>query len=519
MSSISFEQFYTNCLIKDSSVTSTIDIHNEYINYTGSKTGRNNLYKYLESIEGVTREKNSFVGISIKKDNLLKSNENIEDKPDETKHVETFSEEITDNATKEMSAFEKAMLQIAKEKEERKAREAAAKEARKLNEAIAQKEKEEREAIAQKEKEERQAIIQKEKEEREAIAQKEKEDRQAIIQKEIEEIKAKAQRESEERQAIIQKEIEEIKAKARKESEERKALLKKEIAEMNNASNQKIAQMYIDDKENDRRLIREENSKNRQMYLTTKFNKYLDLKVYGSPAKQYITEESLIDVVGYDNYAMTSKINIKEIQEDVKKVSEDVIIYETGKAKEVKAIDVKNAKKLLEDIKEVSEDLKEKVDKIPEVAVRDENRNIISKYEEKKNVIIQDKINGVKHAKLDKIKYRREENELKSIGNDIIVKCSCCKISININEDGCHRGHNIPASDGGDWSKDNIYLICATCNLNMSDKMSIDDYKVKLYVEKLEESGLNSGAAAMVDNLIGINSSIDTMETSGVICV
>ena len=472
MSSTIFKQFLENCLVQDNSVTSTVDIHNEYIKYTGSKSGRNNLYKYLESINGVTREKNSFCGISIKK---VEDNTNMK--------IEEPKKEST--PVKTMSAFEEAMLEIAKKKEEREAREAAERKEKEEREERERKEKEEREAAERKEKEEREAAERKEKEgreAREAAERKEKEEREERERKEKEEREAAFAKMKEERKAFYAKAKEERKAREaieRRESEERMLAKKLECK-------QKIAQMYIDDKENDRRLIREENSKNRQMYLTTKFNKYLDLKVYGSPAKQYITEESLIDVAGYDNYAMTSKINIKEIQEDVKKVSEDVTIYEGGKAKEVKAIEVSKVTELLEDIQQVSDDLKERVAKIPEVAVRDENRNIISKYEEKKNVINEDRKNNVKYSAMTKDKYLRAENEICTIGNEIQIKCSCCKSVISYEEGACHRGHDIPKSDGGDWSKKNIYLICANCNLSMGDEMSISDYKVKLYVKKLE---------------------------------
>ena len=407
MTSVQFEQFYVNRLIKDSGVTSTTDIHNEYIKYTGFKSGRNNLYKYLESIDGVTRGKNVFIGISIKKDNNV-----VEEKNEDI--VEKKIEDVENNKSeKTMSAFEEAMLKIAMEKEARKAA---------------------------------QAIKQEE------LANK-------LKQMEIESANKLKQMEIESDNKLKQMDLEFAREKE---------------------------QNKIEEAERNRAFLREENNKNRQMYIATKFNKYLDLEVYGSPANQYITANSLINVSGYDNYNMTNVINNAMISNKINEASEDVIIYKDGKSSEVKAVDVKKVNDLFEDIKEVSEDLKEKVAKISEIAVRDENRNIISNYEEKKNVIIQDKINGVKHAKLDKRKYSRKENESKYIDNDIWIKCSCCKNSIKLDEDGCHRGHNIPASDGGDWSKDNIYLICATCNLNMSDKMTIDDYKVSLYIEKLE---------------------------------
>lgn len=54
---------------------------------------------------------------------------------------------------------------------------------------------------------------------------------------------------------------------------------------------------------------------------------------------------------------------------------------------------------------------------------------------------------------------------------------------------GCHRSHNIPQSSKGDWSKDNIYLCSTTCNADMSDNLTVDEYKVNLFI-KLKDTGI-----------------------------
>ena len=438
MSNVQFSSFVKECLTKGAGSVETTDLYQAYMTFSGAKSGRNNLYKYMESIEGVTRVKSLFSGIMIKPSEIIKNKETAENTTKETivKNTAEKKEEKT------MTAYEEAMLELAKHKVELKAR--IAKEAAEENARIAE--------------------------------LKDRTDKEiAESNARIAELKARTDKEIAELKARTAKETAELKARIAEESA-------KEIAELKTRTDKEIAQMYIDDKENDRRLIREENNKNRQMYLTTKFNKYLDLKVYGSPAKQYITEESLIDVVGYDNYAMTSKINIKEIQEDVKKVSEDVIIYEAGIAKDVKAIEVQKIPKLIEEIS--SENLKQRIGKIPEIATQDENRHIISQYEEKK-CLMKEKTSPC--PAMSKDKYLRPENDIKTINNEIQIKCACCSEYVALNDGACHRGHNIPKSDGGDWSKENIYLICANCNLSMSDSLSIDEFKVKLYAEKLDK--------------------------------
>jgi len=471
MSNVQFSSFVKECLTKGAGSVETTDLYQAYMTFSGAKSGRNNLYKYMESIEGVTRVKSLFSGIMIKPSEIIKNKETAENTTKETivKNTAEKKEEKT------MTAYEEAMLELAKHKVELKAR--IAKEAAEENARIAKEAAKENARIAKEAAEENARIAKEAAEENARIAElKDRTDKEiAESNARIAELKARTDKEIAELKARTAKETAELKARIAEESA-------KEIAELKTRTDKEIAQMYIDDKENDRRLIREENNKNRQMYLTTKFNKYLDLKVYGSPAKQYITEESLIDVVGYDNYAMTSKINIKEIQEDVKKVSEDVIIYEAGIAKDVKAIEVQKIPKLIEEIS--SENLKQRIGKIPEIATQDENRHIISQYEEKK-CLMKEKTSPC--PAMSKDKYLRPENDIKTINNEIQIKCACCSEYVALNDGACHRGHNIPKSDGGDWSKENIYLICANCNLSMSDSLSIDEFKVKLYAEKLDK--------------------------------
>lgn len=48
--------------------------------------------------------------------------------------------------------------------------------------------------------------------------------------------------------------------------------------------------------------------------------------------------------------------------------------------------------------------------------------------------------------------------------NKINIHCYCCSNIVDLNSSGCH---NIPKKIDGDWSYDNIYLCCATCNHDM----------------------------------------------------
>ena len=75
-------------------------------------------------------------------------------------------------------------------------------------------------------------------------------------------------------------------------------------------------------------------------------------------------------------------------------------------------------------------------------------------------------------------KALREQVWLQRFGKVFEHKCTV-KWCINmINVYNFHCGHNIPASKGGKETLQNLYPICANCNLGMGDKYTIKEWSV-----------------------------------------
>ncbi len=70
----------------------------------------------------------------------------------------------------------------------------------------------------------------------------------------------------------------------------------------------------------------------------------------------------------------------------------------------------------------------------------------------------------------------REQCWLKTFGEKYKSKCyvSWCTNEINVFD--YHVGHNVPESNGGTLSLDNLFPICARCNLSMSNNFTIEQW-------------------------------------------
>ncbi len=81
---------------------------------------------------------------------------------------------------------------------------------------------------------------------------------------------------------------------------------------------------------------------------------------------------------------------------------------------------------------------------------------------------------------------------MNEIDQNMNIKCYCCRSNIELASAACHCSHDIPQCDGGDWSQENVFLCCATCNQDMADALSVEDYMTELYIKiknnKKEES-------------------------------
>jgi len=162
-------------------------------------------------------------------------------------------------------------------------------------------------------------------------------------------------------------------------------------------------------------------------------------------------------------------------------------VYENASTKQIDVISVSDAMKVVETISKQADaprllDLIVDLEKIQHTAVSDDCRTIPSRYMNKKSAQNKSVHGSSKH----KLKYVKAVNKLHEQDGKVLIQCACCHSKIDLQSSGCHRAHDIPQSDGGDWSTDNVYLTCASCNATMSDQLSVLEYKVELYVKVIE---------------------------------
>tara|TARA_B100001094_G_C17932421_1_gene671416 strand:+ start:570 stop:851 length:282 start_codon:yes stop_codon:yes gene_type:complete len=77
----------------------------------------------------------------------------------------------------------------------------------------------------------------------------------------------------------------------------------------------------------------------------------------------------------------------------------------------------------------------------------------------------------------------REQVWIKQFGKKFEHKCYIywCKNKISVFD--FHCGHDIPQSKGGTLELNNLFPICSSCNLSMSDKYTIQEWN-KTYNNK-----------------------------------
>ena len=251
-------------------------------------------------------------------------------------------------------------------------------------------------------------------------------------------------------------------------------------------------------KQMDQDFYREENNKNRQMYsnkVSDRYNKYLDFELYGSPACQIISSKSFACNISYRVFSSTNSIEYESIVNDtVDKYSEPTTIVKNNKAIEEFAVPITKAKDMISEIESLLSNndvsnvnfdpLYERIEVIPEIATRDNDRFIETTYA--KALAIQDSVKN--HTFRNKRSYLRPENKrsIHSNGVDEVISCYCCGYRDMLDSPKFERGHNIPKSSGGDVSDSNIYIICSLCNRGMSNNFTIEEYKVKLYLESIK---------------------------------
>lgn len=86
----------------------------------------------------------------------------------------------------------------------------------------------------------------------------------------------------------------------------------------------------------------------------------------------------------------------------------------------------------------------------------------------------------IKHYKKENIpKAVREQLWVRDMGERFRGKCktSWCRNKVTVFD--FHAGHNIPESNGGITSIDNLVVICSRCNLSMSSNYTFVEWSSK----------------------------------------
>ncbi len=497
------------------------DVMDAWVATTGETTGRNKLYAAIYALHGVYKGQGFFTNVEF----TPKEVKTVQ----EAKDVQVQAPGLTAfEQAPGLTAFEQAQLEIqraaleSKERARRSKMEAEAKFA--AEKAAAKAAKAEAEAKLAREKMEAEKI----KAEAEAKLAREKMEAEAKLAREKMEAEAKLAREK----AAAKAAKAEMDAKlAREKIESDKSIAaesnatKLRMVELKVNAAKHLMEMKLAEGERNREFQRIENNKSRALYAVSSYNRHLDPEVVGTVSKQYVTSDSLRRCIEFNAWDWTGEHNLpamKSLKNTISSMEEKIEIVMDGKSVEKNVIALETAidltskvdvgvipaKVVDEGLKLVSEIPVDDVSKpvveestaiavaeiagsqsmllkrlveVPKIASRDEDRHM------KKEVdwmVVDQSAKKDKAKKLDKRRYIRSKQSASFGGNgQIFVKCDCCRVSMDLDDGGCHRGHNLPDSRGGSWDKSNIRLICASCNLNMSDKYTIREYKIKvLYI-------------------------------------
>jgi hypothetical protein len=307
------------------------------------------------------------------------------------------------------------------------------------------------------------------------------------------------------------KEMEERRAKDAKEIEEKKVLLARELKTMDEASAERLKamdeaaarrlkEMDAEEKVKDRVFWAEQNNKNRKMYVDgERWNKYLDLKVYGTPSKQFVCSESLFDNFDFRVFDALGKVDAPAralLRDEIKSVATTVPVWEKESARPLLVVDVDRATELVDQLMEKIEASREALresfrpvqallERVPAIAQRDDQRAVGTAYEQR---LGEQDLDRFPNMKADKRAYIREANCAYMKGAATRIRCYCCRKDISLKSSACQRSHNIPRSTGGDCSVDNVYLCCATCNADMENRYTVLEYKALLFIQELEQT-------------------------------
>ncbi|KAG3045078.1 hypothetical protein PC121_g21502 [Phytophthora cactorum] len=180
---------------------------------------------------------------------------------------------------------------------------------------------------------------------------------------EREAMKTKHAKEMEERRAALKA----MEIEGAKDIEAMKVTSAKDIEAMKEASAGRLKAMDLEwekekverqeaEKIRDREFWAAENNKNRKMYVETeRWNRYLDMRVYGTPSKQYIERDSLFDNFDFRVFDAIGKIDAPAralIREEIDSASVTLPVWEREAIRPYEVVDVDHVTEVIDRVME-----------------------------------------------------------------------------------------------------------------------------------------------------------------------
>jgi len=508
-----FEKFVDAHLrIGNGLLSSTVAVANAYIAFNnGSTAGKLKLYAYIQAIPGVSKVRSEFHGVELV--------------------TMPAAAPIPTPPTTGLSEFEKRMLELAEEKMRRKElfkkqeQERLAKEKAEEQERLAKEKAEEQERLAKEKAEEQERLAKEKAEEQERLAKEKAEEQERLAKEKAEEQERLAKEKAEEQERLAKEKAEEQERLAKEKAEEQERLAKEKAEEQEREERwrkedqEQAARFHRDEQElpkiltqmkmahqerlqrNEQAYLTRENNKNRLITVMTHHNEFRDLLMYGTPSTVIAESESAKKLVSYSMY---DHVNIHK--QSIVDLVKDAIglactkqpVIKDGKETTINSISSDDVPKIIEGVEDkLTEDelkiVKPALSKLAshlsdaKMAVKSDYRHIPS--EKSINIEKQDPIKN--KTPMPKIKYVRTCNKLRTESAAdgsvrTVISCYCCDQELDLHSSACHRAHDTPQSKGGDWSFQNIYLTCATCNQDMGDEIHVIEYKTQIYAKIYE---------------------------------
>ncbi len=468
-------------IVAEHSQTKIANIGRAWVEYHGTASGKSDLYKYLITLPNVSKTSTMFKGLDIQQT------------------ITTITPPIIE--AQQMTAYQQAMIDIELKKLEQQT-------IQQKERLLAEKELKEKELLAEKELKEKELLAEKER----LLAERKLKEKELLAKKE----RLLAERELKEKE--LERKVEMKKHELQQDMDKFDRGIEVDMEKFNRTLEDKEKARQHISAENDKKLsfMRETNNINRKMFdeQNANFNKYLDMKVYGTPSIQYITPCSLKDVIstniaihdvplGLADDLPTLKTSISSINNVVAQIVEQqqeqiVVMNTNGKADTIMAIDSAKVTNMVTDILDSCKqnqfitnkkhhwpDLIEiKLTAIKDISSSDSFiKNYPTHYETCKNLHT-----DTRSSMPDKDKCLRERNMPVIKDLEMHIRCYCCQRQLRINDAAIHRSHNIPDCKDGSRSKENLYLCCSTCNQSMGKNMTVESYTIQRINASIKES-------------------------------